>query len=278
MKSVIKYILTLLIIYSASLYAQNGMVRSYYSNGSLESAIIYVNDVLDGTSLYFYKDGVLKEERTYSMGILNGWVKTYYENGAPKDEFYIKEGKKDGVAREFYNNGGIKIFSIYEDGKLKQTQFVQYDSTLAPPVKESIRSLANAREQARKLNEIKNGNKQLPEPVEAIVKGKQQEPEKEIFYSKVDEFPRPLGGPSEIFSKLIFPETAKQNKIQGIVVIKAFIDKTGAVVNTEVIRGIGSGCDEAAIEAIKKTKFSPAKINSQPVGSQLLIPVKFKPE
>lgn len=278
MNKIIKYILTLIIIYSSGVSAQNGIVRSYYSDGSLESAINYVNDVLDGSSLYFYKDGVLKEERTYSLGILNGWVKTYYENGAPKDEFYVKEGKKDGVAREFYNNGGIKVFSIYEDGKLKQTQFIQYDSTLAPPARETIRSLANAKEQAKKLNELKNKNKPLPEPVEAIVKGINKEPPKEIFYSSVDEFPRPLDGPSEIFSNLVYPETAKQNKVQGIVIIKAFIDKTGTVVSTEVTKSIGSGCDEAAIEAIKKTKFSPAKIKNQAVGSQLLIPVKFKLE
>jgi TonB family protein len=278
MNTLLKYTLLLLVIYTISVNAQNGLVRSYYSNGSLESAINYINDVLDGTSLYFYEDGVLKEESTYSMGVLNGWIKTYYENGAPKDEFYINEGKKDGVAREYYNNGGLKIFSIYENGKLKQTQFVQYDSTLAPPAKESIRSLANAREQARKLNEIKNGNKPLPQPVEAIIKGNKQESPKEIFYSSVDEFPRPLGGPSEVFSNLVYPETAKQNKVQGIVVIKAFIDKTGTVVNTEVIKSIGSGCEEAAIAAVKKTKFSPAKINNQPVGSQILIPLKFKLE
>lgn len=277
MNSKSKYIIVLLFICTFLTRAQNGLVRSYHSDGSLESAVYYVNDVLDGTSRYFYEDGVLKEERTYSLGILNGWIKTYYENGAPKEEYYVKEGKKDGVAREFYNNGGLKLFSIYEEGKLKQTQYVKYDSTLAPPSRETIRSLANARDQVKKLNNnLDKDKKSLPDPVESIVIGNNKEPAKEIFYSSVDEFPRPLGGPSEIFSKVDYPYLAKQNKINGIVVIKTFIDKTGVALRFETVKGIGYGCDEAAIEAIKQTKFSPAKLNGRSVNCQVLIPVKFK--
>ena len=273
----IKYIIVLLFAFSLTINAQNGLVRSYHSNGSLESAVYYINDVLDGTSRYFYEDGVLKEEKTFSLGILNGWVKTYYENGAPKEEYYVKEGKKDGVTKEYFNNGGLKLFSIYDEGKLKQRQFVQYDSSLAPPRRETIRSLENTREQAKRLNNnLVQNNNALPDPVESIVIGNKKEPAKDIFYSSIDEFPRPLGGPSEIFSKVMFPEQAKLNKIAGIVVIKAYIDKDGNPVKTEVIKGIGYNCEEAAIEAIMQTKFSPAKLNGKNVGSQILIPVKFK--
>jgi TonB family protein len=274
-----KYVIILIFLIAHSIEAQNGLVRSYYSNGSLESAISYVNDVLDGTSRYFYEDGVLKEEITYSLGILNGWIKIYYENGAPKEDYYVKEGKKDGVAREFYNNGGLKLFSIYNEGKLKQSQFVQYDSSLAPPRRETIRSLANTREQAKRLNDnLSQKNSNLPDPVESIVLGNKKETFKDVFYTSIDEFPRPLGGPSEIFSKVIYPEKAKQNKTAGIVVIKAFIDKDGNPVKTEVIKGIGDNCEQAAIEAIMQTKFSPAKLNGKNVRSQILIPVKFKPD
>lgn len=272
-------IIIITFIFSFSVKAQNGLVRSYYSNGSLESAVYFVNDVLDGTSRYFYEDGVLKEEKTYSLGILNGWVRTYYENGAPKEEYSVKEGKKDGIAKEYYNNGGLKLFSIFVEGKLDKRQSVQYDSTLAPPKRETIRSLTNTREQAKKLNEnIVQNNKSLPDPVESIVLGNKKEQVKDIFYSSIDEYPRPLGGPSEIFSKVIYPEQAKQNKIAGIVVIKVFINEDGNPVKTEIIKGIGYNCEEAAVEAIMKTKFSPAKLNGKNVGSQVLIPVKFKPE
>ncbi|MCX6149656.1 MAG: TonB family protein [Ignavibacteriales bacterium] len=275
-----KFILILTILFTCLSIskAQDGLVRSYYSTGNLESAIYYINDVLDGTSRFFYEDGVLKEEKTYSMGKLHGWIKTYWENGAQKEEFYVKDGVKDGISKEFYINDGLKLLKIYDVGRLKRSQFVEYDSSLAPPNRESIRSLANTKEQIKKLNE--KDKKILPDPVESIVFGNKKEidkePTKEIYYTLVDEFPKPTGGPSEIFSKAVYPEYAKENKIEGIVIIRTFIDENGTPVKTEVVKGIGYGCDEAAMDAIKLTKFSSPKINGKPVKFQLLIPVKFR--
>ncbi|NLT51420.1 MAG: hypothetical protein GXX85_10930 [Ignavibacteria bacterium] len=39
---------------------------------------------------------------------------------------------------------------------------------------------------------------------------------------------------------------------------------------------IGFGCDEAAINAIMKSKFSPGLKNGNPVKTQIVIPVFFK--
>jgi len=281
-------ILTILFIQQC-IFAQNGLVRSYHPNGNLESVVIYVNDVLDGTARYFYDDGVLKEEKNYSQGKLHGWIRTYYPNGAPREEYYVYEGKLNGVARNYYENGGLKRVRVYNYGKLQREQYVSYDSTLAPPNKENIRSLANAKEQSQRLKEG-NGKekKELPEPVESIVLGNKNGNEKsertnklkpdDIYYTSVDNLPKPLGGPSEIFSKVIYPEDAKRLKIEGIVIVKAFVNELGDVTKTEVTKSIGSGCDDAAMKAVTDTKFFPAKLNGQIVKAQLIIPVKFKLE
>ncbi len=269
--------------------SQNGLVRSYHSNGNLESVIVYVNDILDGTARYFYEDGVLKEEKNYSQGKLHGWIRTYYPNGAPKEEYYVYEGKLNGVARDYYENGGLKRMRVYDYGILQREQYVSYDSTLAPPAKETIRSLANAKEQSQRIKENSKDKREVPEPVEQIVNGTKTAavnlneapkftPVEGKYYTTVDELPKPVEGPSAVFSKLVYPDEAKRLSIKDIVVLKAFINESGNVDKTEIIKSVGYGCDEAAIKAVTDTKFFPAKLKDQNVKAQLTIPVKFKLE
>ena len=50
----------------------------------------------------------------------------------------------------------------------------------------------------------------------------------------------------------------------------------GIVTKVELIRGIGAGCDEAAMDAVHKTKFKPGKQRGKPVKVQVTVPVLFK--
>jgi len=63
------------------------------------------------------------------------------------------------------------------------------------------------------------------------------------------------------------------------VIIQAFIDKKGRVTETVVLQGIpNSGLDEAAAEAVRKTRFYPAKKRDREIGAWMSIPVNFKLE
>ena len=74
-----------------------------------------------------------------------------------------------------------------------------------------------------------------------------------------------------------YPEIAQEAGIEGTVFIQAFIDKKGRVIETTIIKGIpNTGLDEAAIEAIRKTHFRPAKQRARAVGVWISIPVNFK--
>ena len=46
--------------------------------------------------------------------------------------------------------------------------------------------------------------------------------------------------------------------------------------NAKVIKGVGGGLDEAALDAIKQTKFTPGKQKGKPVKVQVSIPIVFK--
>lgn len=98
----------------------------------------------------------------------------------------------------------------------------------------------------------------------------------EDFFCSVEKMPSPIGGIKAIQEKIIYPEIAKRAGIEGRVFIKAFVNKYGKVVATQIIKGKGAGLDEAAISAAQQTKFMPALQKGKPVGAQVVIPVLFK--
>jgi len=88
--------------------------------------------------------------------------------------------------------------------------------------------------------------------------------------------PSPKGGITAIFEHLVYPEEAKTSGIEGKVIVKAVVDERGKVVSTEVLHSLSKECDEAAIEAIRKTEFIPGSENGNNVKAAVVIPVQFR--
>jgi len=64
--------------------------------------------------------------------------------------------------------------------------------------------------------------------------------------------------------------------IEGTVIIQAFINDKGVVTDWVIMKGIpNTGLDEAAIEAIKKTRWKPALQRDRKVGVWISIPINF---
>ena len=102
------------------------------------------------------------------------------------------------------------------------------------------------------------------------------EEEKEpVFFVAVEQLPEPIGGIIGIQQRIVYPEIAVRAGIQGRVFIMAYVDENGDVKKAEVVRGIGAGCDEAAIAAILETKFKPGKQRGRPVKVKVVIPIRF---
>jgi TonB family protein len=76
--------------------------------------------------------------------------------------------------------------------------------------------------------------------------------------------------------KAVYPEGAKRAGIEGVVILQVDIDATGAVMDVQVVQGLGSGCDEAAAEAMKQSTFTPAYAGTDPVPVRIRIPYRLK--
>ena len=84
-------------------------------------------------------------------------------------------------------------------------------------------------------------------------------------------------GIKAIQERIIYPEIALLAGIQGIVIVQAYIDEKGRVRETLILKGIDeSGLNEAAMTAIRKSRFKPAKQRDQEIAVWMSIPINFK--
>ncbi len=112
-----------------------------------------------------------------------------------------------------------------------------------------------------------------PPPPPQVEEEIEEEP---TFFVAVEEMPDPIGGIAGIQQRIVYPEIAKRAGVQGRVYVKAYVDEKGSVAKVELIKGIGAGCDEAAMDAVRQTKFKPGKQRGKPVKVQVSIPILFK--
>lgn len=76
---------------------------------------------------------------------------------------------------------------------------------------------------------------------------------------------------------LNYPDIAKENCIEGQVIISIEIEANGKIKNTKVLKGIGFGCDKEAIRVVQNMpKWIPAKRLGNPIASKIVIPIKFR--
>lgn len=229
------------------MFPQDGIVKTYTLDRKLESEISYINDLYDGTSYWYYTNGNIKKEINYSEGKVNGWVREYFENGLLKEEYFVNNGVIDGDIKIFYDNGGLKEVKTYDKGKLIDTEDISFDQNfVAPP--------------------------------EAYAMGNRQydlQKKQDNILCEIEICPAPIGGISEIEKNIVYPEHAKLYGLEGVVSLLVDISEKGEVLNTKVIKGIGLGCDQAAQDAVEKTKFMPGQNNGEFVAAQISISIPF---
>ena len=73
-----------------------------------------------------------------------------------------------------------------------------------------------------------------------------------------------------------YSEEARKAKYSGTVVLQLVVDAGGKARDIRVVRSLGLGLDEKAIEAVNKWKFRPGVKNGQPVAVQATIEVNFR--
>lgn len=116
-----------------------------------------------------------------------------------------------------------------------------------------------------------DGPLDLPPPPEED----EEEPE-EDFFTVVEQMPELIGGLAELQSKIEYPEAARRAGIEGRVYVQFIVNEQGRVEDPRVIRGIGGGADEEALQAVRDAEFQPGLQRGRPVRVQYSLPIVFQ--
>lgn len=73
-----------------------------------------------------------------------------------------------------------------------------------------------------------------------------------------------------------YSEEARRAKYQGIVVLGMVVDSDGRPYRIRILRSVGYGLNEKAIEAVKKWRFNPAMKDNAPVAVFVSVEVDFR--
>jgi periplasmic protein TonB len=72
-----------------------------------------------------------------------------------------------------------------------------------------------------------------------------------------------------------FSEEARKAKFQGVVVLTIIVGTDGRVYSPRILRSLGMGLDEKAIEGVKTWKFDAARKEGHPVAVEMNVEVAF---
>lgn len=126
--------------------------------------------------------------------------------------------------------------------------------------------------------EVKNEEVQVQEQVQEEVK--EEEAPQEVFVV-VEEMPTFPGGEPALMqfinSNIQYPEIAKENNIQGRVILKFCVTYKGGVDQVQVLKGVDPSLDNEAIRVIKMLPaWKPGKQGGKPVNVWYNVPVVFQ--
>lgn len=102
----------------------------------------------------------------------------------------------------------------------------------------------------------------------------------QTIYKVVEQMPKYPSGENSLFeyiSKNIhYPEIAKKAGIYGRALVQFVVSKTGKIINPQIVKGIGSGCDEEVLRVIRNMPdWIPGMNEGKNVDVSITLPITF---
>ena len=263
----------------------HGVKTTYYWAGAIKSETNYENGYRKGTQKIYNFDGSVKtlivnsgtkgnrecNDYNYRDSTITTYNELSYKKTGPVleknfyeillDSCYFENGKIVGERIGYYESGKVKYkfqyidalkegdqFYYLENGELEKTEFYTKGDLVSTKVKNVVT-----------IEKDKNYDN-----VFTVVE-------------KMPEFPGGMEGLMEYLSKSIkYPHQARELGVKGKVYIQFIVEKNGSITELDVIRGIGEGCDEIALQAVEDMPtWSPGEQRGIPVRVRFVLPVNF---
>lgn len=267
-------------------YKYSRLIEEYYSD---KKSYVYKD---------YYKSGKLKFIAiTSDKDIIKneGQAVSYYENGNKKYTVNYVNSKKSGREFSWYENGNIKSeidYSEDKEGKIESKMYNFWNPEKERIVTDGNGYYSNKSENNEESGQVKNGEpdgtwtgkdfKRKSSFIEIYKNGKlisgitTDSLNTKYSYSIKYLQPSPVKGIKSFYSyigkSMRIPSEAR--KVSGKIYMTFIVDEEGNLVEPKVLKGVGYGIDENAIQLIKDaTKWNPGKNRGIPVRALYKLPI-----
>ena len=100
----------------------------------------------------------------------------------------------------------------------------------------------------------------------------------ETVLDAAEKMPEPVGGMEAFLKSVRYPDSAAKVALEGDVVVRFIVDEEGRARDIEVMSGIGAGCDEEAVRAVREARFVPGMQDGRPVKVKMTLVIPFRGE
>lgn len=86
----------------------------------------------------------------------------------------------------------------------------------------------------------------------------------------------PVGGYQALYISLLYPDQARQNKVNGEVTVQLLVAKNGVPQDVRIVKGLGYGCDEEALRVMRAARFTNLAGQDHEIRMNLPFPFQFE--
>ena len=195
-------------------------------------------------------------------------VAFFYDEGMGVEQSFVEAAKWYQKAAE--NNDGASQYNLadmYTNGIGVEKD---YDKALELYRKALTNGVREASREISKVTALKN----------AQVAGNADHGDH--LYINPSVMPEYPGGNSAVLKYLnesiVYPKSARENRVEGRVVVSFTIGKDGYISDPEVVRSVSPDLDNEALRVISAmtTRWTPGYVNGEPVNVRYSIPINFR--
>jgi protein TonB len=157
---------------------------------------------------------------------------------------------------------------------------VQQQKYVPPVVVDSIKPEDEVQLMTADEAQIEVQNEEVVEVQEAPKEEVQEEDPEATPFVVVEEMPMFPGGDAELLKYIAdntnYPEIAKENNIQGRVIVRFCVTSKGGVSQVSILKGVDPELDAEAIRVVNTLPaFKPGKQGGKPVPVWYMVPITF---
>lgn len=230
---------------------QEGQFIYYYENGNKKTTVVYSNKKKNGKEFNWYENGNIKSEIEYfenKKGEIESKINNYWN---PQKEQKVTNGNGDYDAITDYSEENGKIKNGFPDGiwtgKMLKSKSIFTENY----------------ENGKLVSGISKDSLNVDYP-----------------YTIVDQRPSPKKGMNSFYSyvgKSLYIPVQARNKVSGKIYMTFIVDKDGSLTEPRILKGVGHGIDESAINVIKEAKkWNPGIRRGIPVRVLYSLPITIQ--